>query len=343
MDQNLLNALCLQQLTLSKVQEPETVAVLTRGSERTDLVDAFLWAAQQLGASAFHLRLPPSQSTSGAWEVGDSGLSRNPRAVEALKGVDMVIDLAFLLFSKEQFEIQGAGTRILTTLEIPEVLGRLMPTPELRERVEFGVETLQAAQSLRVTSPAGTDVTYRLGAYPTLGEYGYTDEPGRWDYWPAAFVFTGAADDGVDGTIVLSPGDILLPWNTYVQTPVTFTIEAGFITDIRGDLDADLLSAYIKSFNDPRAYGMSHVGWGLDERANWHSLAPTNAGAGMESRSFYGNVMWSIGPNNELGGPNDTPCHFDIPMRGCSLFLDDKPIVVDGTIPIREMQPFAWR
>lgn len=204
MDQNLLNALCLQQLTLSKVQEPETVAVLTRGSERTDLVDAFLWAAQQLGASAFHLRLPPSQSTSGAWEVGDSGLSRNPRAVEALKGVDMVIDLAFLLFSKEQFEIQGAGTRILTTLEIPEVLGRLMPTPELRERVEFGVETLQAAQSLRVTSPAGTDVTYRLGAYPTLGEYGYTDEPGRWDYWPAAFVFTGAADDGVDGTIVLS-------------------------------------------------------------------------------------------------------------------------------------------
>ena len=29
------------------------------------------------------------------------------------------------------------------------------------------------------------------------------------------------ARPGVDGQIVLSPGDVLLPFNTYVQTPVT--------------------------------------------------------------------------------------------------------------------------
>ena len=58
---------------------------------------------------------------------------------------------------------------------------------------------------MRITSPHGTDVTYRLGVYPTMSEYGYTDTPGRWDHWPAAFVFTGGADDGVDGQIVLSP------------------------------------------------------------------------------------------------------------------------------------------
>jgi hypothetical protein len=71
--------------------------------------------------------------------------------------------------------------------------------------------------------PGGTDVTYRLGVYPTVSEYGYTDTPCRWDHWPAAFVFIGGADDGVDG--VRSPGDVLLPFNTYVQTPVTLTIE----------------------------------------------------------------------------------------------------------------------
>ena len=59
---------------------------------------------------------------------------------------------------------------------------------------------------------------------------------------------------------------------------------------------------------------------------------------GMELRSFYGNVMFSIGPNNELGGPNDTPCHFDIPMRNNSLFLDDQPIVLDGDIVVPEMK-----
>ena len=343
MDQSLFNEICLRQLTLSRVREGETVAVLTRGAERLEYADAFLWAAQKLGASAFHLRIPSPASASGGWVVGDSGLGGIPLAVQALESVDMLVDCTFLLFSKEQFAIQAAGTRILTAVEPPELLARLMPTVELRERVEVAAALLAKASVMRITSPAGTDVRYQLGRYPTMSEYGYTDTPGRWDHWPAAFVFTGGADDGVDGTIVLSPGDILLPFNTYVQAPVTLTIEQGFIRDIRGGLDAELLSSYIKSFRDPRGYGMSHVGWGLDERAHWHGLTQFGGGMGMELRSFYGNVMFSIGPNNELGGPNDTACHFDIPMRGNSLYLDDELIVDRGELTVPEMRPAERR
>jgi 2,5-dihydroxypyridine 5,6-dioxygenase len=339
----LFNEICLRQLTLSGVCEGETVAVLTRGADRPDYADAFLWAAQKLGAAAFHLRIPSPANASGAWAVGDSGLGSNPLAVQALETVDMLVDCTFLLFSKEQFAIQAAGTRILTAVEPPELLARLMPTVELRERVEVAAELLAKASVMRITSPAGTDVTYQLGRYPTMSEYGYTDTSGRWDHWPAAFVFTGGTDDGVDGTIVLSPGDILLPFNTYVQTPVTLTIEQGFIRDIRGGLDAELLSSYIKSFGDPRGYGMSHVGWGLDERAHWHGLTQFGGGMGMELRSFYGNVMFSIGPNNELGGPNDTACHFDIPMRGNSLYLDDGLVVDHGELTVPEMRPAGRR
>lgn len=348
MDQNLFNDICLRQLTLSGVHEGETVAVLTQGAERGEYADAFLWAARQLDAQAFHLRLPAPTGASGAWAVGESGLAGNRHAVEALKAVDMVVDCTFLLFSKEQFEIQGAGTRILTAVEPVPLLARLMPTRELRERVEVGAELLTKAQTMRITSPHGTDVTYQLGIYPTMSEYGYTDQPGRWDHWPAAFVFTGGADDGVDGRIVLAPGDVLLPFNTYVQTPVELTIEKGFIQDIRGGagssgLDAELLASYIRSFDDPRGYGMSHVGWGLDERAHWHGLTQFEGGMGMELRSFYGNVMFSIGPNNELGGPNDTPCHFDIPMRGNSLYLDDELIVDAGELTVPDMRPAEKR
>ena len=37
----------------------------------------------------------------------------------------------------------------------------------------------------------------------------------------------------------------------------------------------------------------------------------------------FGNFLFSIGPNDANG--RHTLCHLDIPMRGCSLFLDDEP------------------
>jgi 2,5-dihydroxypyridine 5,6-dioxygenase len=323
--------LCTDYLRLCNVREGETAMILSEGDDRLDYADAFMAAARRLGAKPYHVRVP-KPPPSGSWAVGGSGIAELPDVVNAAKQADIVIDLLFMLFSKEQLAIQEAGTRIALAIEPVDLLARLFPTVQLRDEVLAAAKELEAASTLRFTNDAGTDVTYRLGAYPTIPEYGYADEPGRWDHWPAAFVFTGAADDGVDGKIVIAPGDVLLPFNSYALTPIELTIEHGFIVDIRGDTDADLLSSYIQSFDDPRGYGMSHVGWGLDPRAHWHGLTQFPGGIGMELRSFRGNVMFSIGPNSELGGPNDTNCHLDIPMHGCSLYLDDREVVKHGQI-----------
>jgi len=215
----------------------------------------------------------------------------------------------------------------------------MRPTPDLRRRVEAAQELLQGASTLRFTNPAGTDVTYRLGAYPVMTQYGYTDTPGRWDHWPSGFVFTGGADDGVDGTVVIAPGDILLPFKDYVRDPVTITIEQGRILDIRGGVEAQLLNDYVDGFgDDPGKYGISHIGWGMMREARWSGMATDRRSIQMEARSFYGNVLFSTGPNTELGGSNDTPCHLDVPMRGCSVFLDDEPVLVDGDLVVDDLR-----
>ena len=171
--------ICLHQLTMSGVREGEKVVVLSQGRERMDLADAFMAAGQKLGARMYHMRLPEPLPATGAWQVGVTGLASNPEAVEALKKADMVVDLIFLLFSDEQMAIQAAGARVLTAVEPVSLLARLLPTQELRDRVEFGAQILSKAKVMRITSPHGTDVTYRLGVYPTMSEYGCTDEPGR--------------------------------------------------------------------------------------------------------------------------------------------------------------------
>ena len=61
-------------------------------------------------------------------------------------------------------------------------------------------------------------------------QYGYVDKPGGWDHWPSGgMVITGGHDEGVDGRVVVAPGDILLPFKRYVIQPITFAIESGRI------------------------------------------------------------------------------------------------------------------
>jgi 2,5-dihydroxypyridine 5,6-dioxygenase len=330
------------ELELCKVRPGQTVAVLSEGETRADYARAFLLAAQQLGATSFHVNLPPKLQSGGfAGNMGKTSLAGNRPAIEALKGANIVIDLMFLLFSEEQLEITNSGTRMLLVMEPIEVLSRMFPNEDLRRRVEVGEQLLKNAKVMHITSPHGTDVTYRLGAYPVMTEYGYTDTPGRWDHWPSGFMFTGAHDDGVNGTVVLAPGDIICAFRRFVESPVKFTIERGRVTNIQGDgLEAALIRNYMASFRDERAYAISHIGWGLNERADWHHMAVADPQKeiGMDALAYYGNVLFSTGPNSELGGKNDTPCHLDMPLRGCTLTLDGNVIVKDGEVVPREMR-----
>jgi 2,5-dihydroxypyridine 5,6-dioxygenase len=329
-------------LRLCKVDTSQVVGVLSGGTVRADYAQAIMFAAQSLGAMTFHINIRNHANSLAAGVIGKTPLAGNRSAIDALKSADIVIDLLGLLFSAEQIEITDSGTRMLFIAEPFHILKKMFPTEDLRRRVEYGSELLRQAKELRVTSPTGTDIRYALSHYPVMTEYGYTDEPGRWDHLPSGFLFTHGNDGEVNGTVVLAPGDTLAAFHHYVQSPVRIVVRDGYVADIEGDgMDAALISSYLESFNDPRGYAISHIGWGLNERANWYHMATTRAlhtERAMNSLSFYGNVLFSTGPNTELGGTNDTPCHLDIPLRGCSLFLDGQPIVDRGNIVPAEMR-----
>jgi 2,5-dihydroxypyridine 5,6-dioxygenase len=322
-------------LDLCKVSSGEVVTVLTEGGERANDADAYLAAAEERGARAFQVNLRKRPPVAGA-RVKQTSLTGNEPAVETLKNSDMLIDLVGLLWSAEQKKIQAAGTRILMSRETPDVIRRMFPTEALRRRVEAGERRLSTARELRIVSAAGTNITYKLGQYPVITQYGYTDQPGRWDNLPGGFLYTGARDGEINGVVVLNTGDIIFPFKRYLSNPIRFIIEKGIVTRIEGDhVDAELLRAFVSRWNDPRAYAVSHIGWGMDEKAQWDFMATSPMGTmtnGVDGRSFYGNVLFSTGPNAELGGTNDTGCHLDLPMRGCDLYLDDEIIVKEGRL-----------
>lgn len=331
-------------LKLCKVKEGEVVAVLTaEGGDRAAYASAYLTAAAGMGAHALQINVGRSIAPVNAL-TKQTPLTGNVPAILALKQADIVIDLVGLLWSAEQKEIQEAGARILMSREPLEVLKRMFPTEKRRRRVEAAEKLLKAARRLRVTSPSGTDITYRLGRYPVITQYGYTDQPGRWDNLSAGgFLYTGGDDDGVDGTVVIAPGDIIFPFKRYMNESIRLTVRAGRVEKIDGNgVDTGLLREYMQRWNDPRAYAISHIGWGMDESAQWEYLGTSplaHASAGADGRAFCGNVLFSTGPNMELGGTNDTGCHLDIPLSGCDLTLDDKPILKAGALVPPELRP----
>src|SRR3712207_5237667 len=198
----------------------------------------------------------------------------------------------------------------------------------------YGAGLITNAKSMRVTSAAGTDLDVTLGNAPGRGSAGATRGPGSFGYWPAGLCLTNPAPGSVNGRIVFMPGDANLTFKRYFEAPVTLTIEEDFVTAIHGDnLDGELMRSYFAAFGDRDAYATSHVGWGMNPAARWDALimydkADVN---GIELRAFAGNFLFSTGANEAAG--RFTDCHFDLPMRNCTVQLDDdEPVVREGIL-----------
>jgi 2,5-dihydroxypyridine 5,6-dioxygenase len=334
-------------MELCKVKRGEIAALVTQAGTRSEYIEASWAALRALGAKVFQL-VTPSASGTNELPVINKGVGRSSAleglaaAVEALKKTDIVIDLTTegLIHVPERAEILGAGARMLTITEPPEILRRMMPREDLRRRVERAAEILEGAKQMRVVSRAGTDLRIDVSGAVVVMQYGYTDQPGRWDHWPGGFIAAYPVKDSAEGTLVLNVGDFIFPLKEYIKSPVRFKIHQGFIEDIEGDgLDAHLIRRYIESWHDPGGYGVSHVGWGLDETAQWSAmlLYDKNEIVGQDMRALYGNFMFSNGPNRYVG--RVTPCHCDMPMLDCSIFLDERPIVIDGEIVDDRQRP----
>jgi len=330
-------------LTLSKLKPQDVVTVLTSQSTHPQTLRTALIAASNLGARVNRLDLPPvnaehAHSRDSLAYLGTTPLTGNRAAMAALKESDLVLDLMTLLFSPEQQEILESGTKILLAVEPPEVLVRLLPSLEDKATVGEAAALLKAAKEMRVTSKAGTDLRLPIGEFPAVQEYGFVDEPGRWDHWPSGFSFTFPNEGQASGRIVLDKGDILLPQKSYLTSQIEMTVENGYVTAITGGLDADLLNDYMDAFDDPEAYAISHVGWGTQARARWSTLSlyDREQTLGMDARAFAGNFLFSLGPNNEVGGSRITACHIDIPMRNCTVSLDGREVVREGKLLARK-------
>jgi len=323
------------------VQPGDTVAVLSESQSRPVLVTLAQLAATRLGARVFGLTMP-SRFAKGVPQARSTGasdaLQNIAPAVAALAGSTLVVDCTVegLMHAPELPAILKGGARVLyVSNEHPEALARLAPSDDgsLELRVKDHVKRLRAARQMRVTSPAGTDLTISLENAVAGGNWGYTTRPGTMTHWPGGLALAFPAAGSVNGRLVLAQGDVNLTFKRYLEQPVTLTVESDYVTRIEGaNLDGDLMRSYIAAWGDREAYAVSHVGYGLNTAARWDSMALYDKRDfnGTELRAFAGNFLYSTGANEVAG--RHTLGHFDLPLRHCTVTLDGAKVVDEGRL-----------
>lgn len=324
---------------LCKVQPGEVAAILSESQSRTVLTELAELALTQMGAKVFHVRIPSPriQGTVPLRSTGTSlALDGLEPVINALSSSQFIVDCTVegLLHSVERNELLSNGARIMMiSNEHPEILERVKPSLAVHEKSQLGGDLITQAKTMHVSSAAGTDLTIDLKNVQGRGSAGIADKPGNFGYWPAGLCICYPNNGSVNGTVVLDEGDVNLTFKRYLESAVTLHIENDFVTKIEGQgLDAELMRSYYESWNEPDAYAVSHVGWGMAPAARWDSMIMYDKRDhnGTELRAFAGNFLFSTGANPAAN--RFTDCHFDYPMRNCTIRLDGKVVVDKGVL-----------
>ena len=310
-----------QSVRLCRVRPKEKVVVYTDTSTDAAIAEAWYAACVVEGCDVVLIR-------GQAREVEtDPPLP----AIAAMTEADVVFDIPSVDdgYAPSLPAIMASGTRVLQILLPRESVIERAPDPENSWRADASELLMKDANEIRVTTPEGTDLRATLARDRPLDvARGYVREAGEWDSYGTDLIAAAPIESSVHGTIVFNGPLILLPQFTFSpQAPIRAEVMEGRITEMAvNDEDGRKLKCWFAQWDDPNAYVFSHVGWGLDPRADLSVYELTAC------ESYDGGVMVAFGSNTggKLRGTVQSQAHMDGILLGASLWLDDLQIIEDG-------------
>lgn len=303
----------------------ETCLRLRTGEDVLVLVDeplrvageAICTAAQEIGAWDVNLRVLEVHRRPLA-VVSDSLLKQVARAdviVSLLGELDLELESAPLRAAAAAFRAAGRGRWAFGAFIDPDVLAHELVADyqEVARVAESLALKLQGVSHVRVTSPAGTDLTFNICDRPIHAETGILAAPGDFGNLPAGEVFVAPAEASAQGRLVvdLSLGDLVL------AKPVTLTFRDGRVVDIAGGSAARALTQRLGS--DPWARTIGEFGLGANPWARICRRVTID-------EKVLGTAHIGLGANQQFGGANPAASHYDCVIRGPAVTLDGRPL-----------------
>ena len=176
---------------------------------------------------------------------------------------------------------------------------------------------IEGAESVRVTSPQGTDVTFQPGDRDWRADVGLNHEPGVFSNLPAGEVFvspeTASGTYVVDGTMM--PHGLLSGTGQTLE----FDVEDGYVTRITDDAVREQVEAAAEEVGRD-AYNVAELGIGANV-----GVAEL-VGSVLLDEKAAGTVHVAIGDDAGFGGDVDAPLHLDGILTEPTVYADGEEV-----------------
>ncbi len=185
---------------------------------------------------------------------------------------------------------------------------------------------LSEGSRLRVTSPAGTDVSMSLEGSPGNSHACIVEEPG-FTAVPNIEANTAPAQGSAEGSFVVD-GSIPYYGVGVVREPVILRMVRGFVTAVEGGAQARFLAELLAAQEDPWVYNVAQFAFGLNPGCRDFT------GEMLNDEGVNGTVHMGIGTSANLGGTVSAMTHFDAIIRRPTVWIDDEVVVEDGEVTL---------
>lgn len=234
------------------------------------------------------------------------------------RGWQAAVDAGVQYYGPNGIDVDGMVRCIgRTDVRLVEELGRRL-------------ETLLIGATMRVTSAAGSDITFTNPAKP-LAAFRMRANPEKIPVMLAGQISWTPVEATMRGVLV-ADGVLSAPAEVgLIDTPLTVTVEGGRITAIDGGKEARLLKGWIAERADPTLHRIAHVSTGF----NPGIAVPS--GRILEDERAFGDIDFGWGA--WVGRP--AAGHFDFTCRQVTIEADGVLLQKDGVFVHPELAEIA--
>jgi leucyl aminopeptidase (aminopeptidase T) len=184
----------------------------------------------------------------------------------------------------------------------------------ISDHCEAVYEQVSGADEVRVTTDAGTDVTFEPGSREWHSDTGLVHDPGAFSNLPAGEVFV--APETAHGTYIV---DGTMRPHGLLEEELRFEVEDGYVSHISDDA--------VRAQVEEGAEAVGRDAYNLAELGIGTNVGVTElVGSVLLDEKAAGTVHIAIGDDASIGGDTEAPLHLDGILRDPTVYADGEEV-----------------